>query len=801
MRYARPAKGAGVERLESRVLLNAPPEKFVVPVAGNEGVEWAITAYTDQDPAPGFARDYRDRQYAYDGSKSINFSLPDFAAMDRGVDVLAAAKGTVVESHDGEFDRVVSVDAPVQPPKPDNYVLIDHGDGWLTRYGRLRNGSVAVSPGQVVTAGQEIGQVGGSGESGPSSYSENNTFLRFEVTHDGEVVEPFLDAEAFWQTPPTFAGDLVGVWYMTSNAARPPNNELFEHLPRRNVFHPGETVVVNTPMHGLNAGRSHANRYFRPDGTQFSDPGVTPADRPFTWRTSSIALGANAPRGVWEVNLEVDGEELARTSFVVADPSQGLPEIKLYQGSTYVIDGRTTPIDFGRVDRGATAPRRSFSIQNFGSRPLTLGQVTLPDGFSVVGTMPTSVPAGSSRTLTIQLDNQIAATRAGRVIIRSDDAQEGEFDFAVRGTVTGVTASVVGRHVFYNNSSFDGGDAAANAADDGAIAAKSGLTRGFATFFNVSGYSRGINGVMIDIRNLPDRGTGGVSADDFDFGTGPVPSSVSVRRGAGIDNSDRVTLIWPDFSPSAPSPGMAVANGVLRVAVKANADTGLSSPHVFSFGNLIGDTGDGDADHNEVSAFRVNALDMAAVRRVLNTDSRVLDRYDFNGDGRVNALDLTIQRANRLRSLAAWPEATVGFAPLGSLLGPGYVILPAAPDADDLIQFTDDIDLGGGNDCDAALVHGSPRMYVDHAARRVRVLFERAGGKGCPDVAAPVRGLAGHFGPLGPGLWQYQVEGMSQPARSFVVSPVGAAVGIAPAGPPALSVERAWDEPQRDLLI
>ena len=75
--------------------------------------------------------------------------------------------------------------------------------------------------------------------------------------------------------------------------------------------------------------------------------GPTPADRPLTWRNHAFTLGPNAARGVWVAALEVDGVELARSSFVVADAVDGRPEIKVYHGSTYVIDGRSTPVDFG----------------------------------------------------------------------------------------------------------------------------------------------------------------------------------------------------------------------------------------------------------------------------------------------------------------------------------------------------------------------------------------------------------------------------------------------------------------------
>ena len=141
-------------------------------------------------------------------------------------------------------------------------------------------------------------------------------------------------------------------------------------------------------------------------------------------------------------------------------------------------------------------------------------------------------------------------------------------------------ARIVGCHLFYNNSGFDGG---AGASDDDAIAFdKAALLPGeAATPVNFSSYSRGINGIMVDVFDLPSATD--LTADDFELATGvsddpagwtaaPAPSSISVRRGAGPYGSDRVTLVWPDG---------AINNTWLRVAVLATAGTGLVARRVL----------------------------------------------------------------------------------------------------------------------------------------------------------------------------------------------------------------------------
>ena len=64
-----------------------------------------------------------------------------------------------------------------------NMVLINHGDGYKTRYAHMVKGSISVSVGEYVDAGQTIGRVGSTGNStGPH--------LHFEVIRNGETQNP-----------------------------------------------------------------------------------------------------------------------------------------------------------------------------------------------------------------------------------------------------------------------------------------------------------------------------------------------------------------------------------------------------------------------------------------------------------------------------------------------------------------------------------------------------------------------------------------------------------------------------------
>lgn len=77
-----------------------------------------------------------------------------------GQPVYAAGAGRVVDAHDGEPD-----DRRVGGSGGGNYVVIDHLNGEYSWFGHLKQGSVKVKPGQMVTQGEVIGQIGASGDS------------------------------------------------------------------------------------------------------------------------------------------------------------------------------------------------------------------------------------------------------------------------------------------------------------------------------------------------------------------------------------------------------------------------------------------------------------------------------------------------------------------------------------------------------------------------------------------------------------------------------------------------------------
>ncbi|KAB8169719.1 peptidoglycan DD-metalloendopeptidase family protein [Streptomyces sp. 3MP-14] len=88
---------------------------------------------------------------------------------DLGRVVLASAGGRVVSSH---YSTTTGYG---------NTIVIDHGDGWRTRYAHLKSRGVAV--GAQVTRGQRIGTVGAT-----SAKYNLSPHLHYEQIHNGSVV-------------------------------------------------------------------------------------------------------------------------------------------------------------------------------------------------------------------------------------------------------------------------------------------------------------------------------------------------------------------------------------------------------------------------------------------------------------------------------------------------------------------------------------------------------------------------------------------------------------------------------------
>lgn len=162
------------------------PPQLALPVDCMLGESCHIQQTVDRDPGPG-AQDYACGSLSYDGHNGTDFRLNDRAAMRRGVDVLAAADGTVRATRDGMADAAQDGKDPPDVDGRDcgNGVVLVHDGGWETQYCHMRRGSIAVREGETVRAGTPLGRIGLSGR---TAFPHLHLSVRNPA---GEVVDPF----------------------------------------------------------------------------------------------------------------------------------------------------------------------------------------------------------------------------------------------------------------------------------------------------------------------------------------------------------------------------------------------------------------------------------------------------------------------------------------------------------------------------------------------------------------------------------------------------------------------------------
>jgi hypothetical protein len=253
------------------------------------------------------------------------------------------------------------------------------------------------------------------------------------------------------------------------------------------------------------------------------------------------------------------------------------------------------------------------------------------------------------------------------------------------------------RHVVYDNSAFDGNDPVANQQDEEAIALdKWALLPGeTATVANYTSYSRGLDGIIVDVANM----AGTPTAADFQFKVGndnnpgawtslTAMPEITVRPIEGFENSYRITLVWPDN---------VIQKQWLQVTVLATENTGLAEPDTFYFGNAIG-----EADNCAANAI-VSTADEILARNFPHgpgDPATITDPYDFNRDRLVNTEDRLIARGNRtgLADALKLITAPVAEMVLEQVLGHEAETLGAGSP---ILDWCCEVDLGSGAEQEA----------------------------------------------------------------------------------------------------
>lgn len=257
-----------------------------------------IQQYMDRDPSAGF-RDYHCASQSYDGHKGTDFALPSIADVDKNIAVLAAADGTVKGVRDGMIDIEYTTETAdlVKNRECGNGVQIDHGNGWVTQYCHLKEGSVMVEPDQKVLAGATLGHVGMSGRAA-------FPHVHFTVRKNGTTVDPFdPDGNAtcttpgdstLWTDPPAYRpGGLISMGFS-------------DHIPGFSAVKSGKAATTDLSAtapalvifgfaFGIKAGDVMRLSIIGPKGVEISDDIVLDKTQSRSFR----AVGKKRPWRPW----------------------------------------------------------------------------------------------------------------------------------------------------------------------------------------------------------------------------------------------------------------------------------------------------------------------------------------------------------------------------------------------------------------------------------------------------------------------------------------------------------------------
>ncbi|MEE9293551.1 MAG: immunoglobulin domain-containing protein [Phycisphaerae bacterium] len=294
----------------------APPPLTFFPMAGNLWGDLFTFNNVDLDPTIGPLNilDWDCTDWTYDGHNGNDTLLRSFGEQVIGVPVFAAQDGMVVLTHDGEFDMNT-----VWAGQVSNLVIIDHGFGRAGYYFHLKQWSVAVSEGEQVRAGQQVGLAASSGVS-------SAPHLHFEIRDSGYVFEPFAGdcrpGSSGWVDQPPIDRSMYlqdfGIAFQNITQPwpyeRPRTGQIALSDPVVRVWFYGTALPVNS---------GYRVRFRRPDGTiahqelrSFGNPVFW---RWFDWYWTYDVADMHSITGTWHVLLDINGEPMIEAPIEVRE--------------------------------------------------------------------------------------------------------------------------------------------------------------------------------------------------------------------------------------------------------------------------------------------------------------------------------------------------------------------------------------------------------------------------------------------------------------------------------------------------
>ncbi|MCP3918738.1 MAG: M23 family metallopeptidase [bacterium] len=322
--FSAPSRGAAASAFVLCAFVSASPsraqtpDKFpFYPVAGNLYEDLFPSQYVDVTPPGPPGGDWNCTLMALDGNTELRTRIRTYGEQEIGVPVFAVLDGTVVAVLDGEPDMT---DNSPGCTTTGNYVHIDHGFGRECKYLRLKNGSIHLSVGDTVKAGQQLGLVG-------SSSCRRGPFLGFETYDNSVLIEPYAGlcraGPSEWVNQPPINTDPF-VHYFNIATAPPPGYRGWPHdRPRTGTLVQGsQSFYIFFALGTLPFYSDWELRWIRPNGTLGHSESGSFGPNFWLYLQGSEDFGVNLDMtGAWTLEVDINSTTVQQLPFeVVATP-------------------------------------------------------------------------------------------------------------------------------------------------------------------------------------------------------------------------------------------------------------------------------------------------------------------------------------------------------------------------------------------------------------------------------------------------------------------------------------------------
>jgi len=328
-------------------------------------------------------------------------------------------------------------------PIPDDLVEVDYGNGWRMRYHNVNPLSLTVQIGDRLDAGQVLGLLG-------IDASRAAPIFRFQVLHNGTLVDTYQDPTAYWLQPLQYQGGMERAVLRSGLTNVDPAQDIAERPSEFETLHPTFTGSVHFwfEIGHLNTRDTYEVTWYRPDGTvdtrsryciNASALGCVglfgPSFHSYESYETLTPVWSQLP-GRWTVTLSINDQEKVRRSFdIVSQPL--VPQLRVSHAKTIVLNGRSTAFDFGRINRTDNPADMTFRLQNHGSTVLNSRLVQVPVGFSLTTPFPSQINPTEHADITLRLDPSPPGLKFGELRFTTDDPNQPTFRFPVTGFVRG----------------------------------------------------------------------------------------------------------------------------------------------------------------------------------------------------------------------------------------------------------------------------------------------------------------------------------------------------------------------------